>query len=825
VPTFLKDGVTFVGIVEFDGTLAFKADGSGLDESSWTINMPPVLTGADPTFTSSFSIFDNFSLLVEGLDLFLLNVQDLLDGPRGLGVTLPLGGDELVEAGFFVEPIRAWAVEQLFTLADTLVTSDEAAAFAAINSFLTGTAFNVQVFGETVTVALTPTATDADGDGDFDRLEWDIALSQQDAVVDRVIPLDTLAPALQMEITGFLEVTVDWDFTFTMFLDAIDGFGIELSPAGTPEMHVALDVHLPVDGSGVRITMPDGKIGLFSAIFTDSRNATVITSITAENFLNTAQTLAGNVVFTLGVDKTNDNVVNPINYTVTVSQTDLQEGLSLADTNTSPLEYAINQALKTAKDSSSNTVDLSGDVAAEFVDGRYVLTTNGLTVYNVTISGAGATTLGFADGQQQARLYTYFKPAFTMDLFNAADPTDPELFYGDIDNLTMATTVAATNLSDLPSGVAINRLVGSLVYDFDPAAFTMKLNLTDRAAGAVSEHSLSVQNTSGNTSIADLAQDLRDAITAAGLDGKVTVTVENGKLVLTPDGTLYKHIAVAEKGKALGFSDGQYVHVAPPGAAIAVLALDIDTEGSVAQGFLPGVYSKIDLVYAVTNVPAALITTPDDPGLATGIVSLKFGETLIEVSDLLNGLDQTLEVFEVIFGNPAIETILKMLFEIPGISDLAGAPIGLIDLGFIYATYSAAKDGATSEEIEKIVKRYENAKIFYAFVQSLVQLSRSINVDRSNGFAPFINASEGFDLTFQLSGKDFRLANVPTLYAGNDTSGVFSYSVGSTSSKVDLSKRGELFSGKRQFSDDKVDLAKQFKTPEKPKDGDPPPHA
>ncbi|HKK53086.1 MAG TPA: hypothetical protein VKA74_15925, partial [Myxococcota bacterium] len=252
------------------------------------------------------SLFDNVLLAVDGFDLFLGGLQDVLDG-EVFGIELPLIGDGLADGARFiedlredfVEPFRA-AVEDAETFVDDqedpdrnilskllfdllaptgllLVTRDadgnalaDADIFTArVENLVTdpGAALAAGQFFLRQVIDLDGTRRDAAGrffeedgsvvtEGEIDLagiptenleelafLEWDFRLGQSLAAVDTDIALDFGLPGLGLEADGAIGLELGWDLELGFGLDFSNGFYFDIGSAS--ELEVDIDVVLP----------------------------------------------------------------------------------------------------------------------------------------------------------------------------------------------------------------------------------------------------------------------------------------------------------------------------------------------------------------------------------------------------------------------------------------------------------------------------------------------------------------------------------------------------------------------------------------------------
>jgi Ca2+-binding RTX toxin-like protein len=252
------------------------------------------------------SLFDNILLAVDGFDLFLGGIQDVLDGEI-FGIELPLIGDSLADGARFIEDLRddfvepfrdavehaetfvddqenpdrnivskllfdllaptglllvtrdadgnALADEDVFTARTANLVTDLDAALEAGQFFLRqvidldGTRRNdagsyFEADGSVVTDGEIDIAQiPSESIQDIAFLEWDFRLGQSLAAVDADIALDFGLPALGLEADGAIGLELGWDLELGFGLDFANGFYFDIGSAS--ELEVEIDVILP----------------------------------------------------------------------------------------------------------------------------------------------------------------------------------------------------------------------------------------------------------------------------------------------------------------------------------------------------------------------------------------------------------------------------------------------------------------------------------------------------------------------------------------------------------------------------------------------------
>ncbi len=219
LPVFFPSQSNFRGDIGL--TASFGLSGGGLTKN---IDLR-VDDGIFELDFSSFNLFDNIALMVEAGDLFLMGLQDILDG-EVFGFKLPLVGDKLSAGADFIEDFRLDFIQPLRDLVENAPEKAE----EIITEFLFDTLMSTGLLmdldgtaldgGETATDVIMVTKNLDPGDSTVDFAQWNFVLGQ------------TFQPNVNFDFDlGFdalgldADVGLDVDFTWTLGL----GLGISLT--------------------------------------------------------------------------------------------------------------------------------------------------------------------------------------------------------------------------------------------------------------------------------------------------------------------------------------------------------------------------------------------------------------------------------------------------------------------------------------------------------------------------------------------------------------------------------------------------------------------
>jgi Ca2+-binding RTX toxin-like protein len=214
---------------------------------------------------SKLNIFDSILLAVDGIDMFLTQLQDVLDG-EVFGITIPFIGDKLAAgAGFiqdfrddFIDPFRQFITEtedfqRNFTNARENIVSQ--LLFKLLGDpALTGKSFSLNLLKPLPGTVSDPYPSTV-GPEDYIKLDtdgseyvqWNFSIGGT-AGAGTQIDLDLGIPGLGFEMEGGIGISFDWDLDLGFGLSRDDGFYLDISD--TNELFANVDVTLPSTFTG-----------------------------------------------------------------------------------------------------------------------------------------------------------------------------------------------------------------------------------------------------------------------------------------------------------------------------------------------------------------------------------------------------------------------------------------------------------------------------------------------------------------------------------------------------------------------------------------------
>jgi outer membrane protein OmpA-like peptidoglycan-associated protein/Ca2+-binding RTX toxin-like protein len=254
----------FAGTVKFDGTLSLDPDnglqvgGAGL--SALGPDGQPTTIGAmftDALNPANLNLLDQLLLGVDGVDLFLEGLQDVLDGEVA-GVKLPLIGDKLAGAVDDIAAFRAGFIadfrKAVEDLANPTAAFNEAAGAAGLSAASAEPDPISKILGDLLGDDGLGLLRDVNDDGFKDAadiryqtnlnepgldpadlfFDWDFELGD-DYDASAGIAFDIGIPGLGLETEGKVEATVGWTLGFGFGLNTKDGFYLDVGLDGDAE--------------------------------------------------------------------------------------------------------------------------------------------------------------------------------------------------------------------------------------------------------------------------------------------------------------------------------------------------------------------------------------------------------------------------------------------------------------------------------------------------------------------------------------------------------------------------------------------------------------
>jgi Ca2+-binding RTX toxin-like protein/outer membrane protein OmpA-like peptidoglycan-associated protein len=288
LPVYFPTESNQTGTLRLDGTLGYTGGQltanlipSAVDPAGHTITLDQ-LFDFDP---GNLSLLDGLLLGVDGADMFLGGLEDLLDGTLG-DFTLPLIGDKLSGAADAIGDFRDGFVEKFRKAIEDLANPALAFAEAGIGpatGTLSLTAASVPQGKDPVSVLLlellgpsglgfvhsandivfdTNIQTETDPSKVF--FDWDIHLSGTLADAGAGIGFDLGIPGLGFETEGEIHLDVDWALDFGFGINMDDGFFFDIGDSSE------LELNARVTTPGLAIT---GRLGFLQIEATENVEA------------------------------------------------------------------------------------------------------------------------------------------------------------------------------------------------------------------------------------------------------------------------------------------------------------------------------------------------------------------------------------------------------------------------------------------------------------------------------------------------------------------------------------------------------------------------
>jgi hypothetical protein len=212
-----------------------------------------------PTFDldlfSNLGLFDSVLLAVDGIDIFLGGLQDLMDGEI-FGFELPFIGDNLSAGAGFIEDFRVGFladfrqfVETAKDLADEFTDEDLNVLSVELFKLLGPAGLNILLEAPGDLADVGDAVGDVIGlntDGE-NYIEWDLSIGGM-YDIGAEIDFDFGIPGFGIEAEGGIGLAFDWSLDFGFGLSLSEGFYLLLnedSDPSDPELEVALVAQLP----------------------------------------------------------------------------------------------------------------------------------------------------------------------------------------------------------------------------------------------------------------------------------------------------------------------------------------------------------------------------------------------------------------------------------------------------------------------------------------------------------------------------------------------------------------------------------------------------
>jgi len=255
LPVYMPTDSIHAGDLTLTVDDSFAVQTSGLDE---------IIAGFD---LSDLSLLDQVVLLVDGVDLFLEGLQDVMDGEIG-GLSLPFIGDGLEDGARFIEDFRLGFIEELRTNIENAATPDQnfisQELFGLLGADGLGLLKDTNHDGN-INIKDIGLKTNVDQQGlDISQqfMEWDMDLGGDVDVDDIGIDFDLGIPGLGLETKGDIALDIGWDLDLSFGISGTYGVYFNLFDPSTPELR--FDVRATLDDAEIA-----GKLGFLQLTITE----------------------------------------------------------------------------------------------------------------------------------------------------------------------------------------------------------------------------------------------------------------------------------------------------------------------------------------------------------------------------------------------------------------------------------------------------------------------------------------------------------------------------------------------------------------------------
>ena len=228
-------------------------------------------------------IFDSLLLGVDGIDLFLEGLQDVLDG-EVFGVQLPFVGDSLSDGARFIEDFRESFVDPFQQELERRIDEFRDPATNPMSEILN------DLLGD---LLLEPVAFDFEefddsGTAEDDRfVQWNLKIGElPKQIVGADIDFDLGIPGLGLETEGSVGINLGWSLSFGFGLSFEDGFYLDIQ--NDPDPDNGVEEFAPELMVNLEVTLPEriaGQLAILQlqAIDTDNDKLTVDFAVDIQN--------------------------------------------------------------------------------------------------------------------------------------------------------------------------------------------------------------------------------------------------------------------------------------------------------------------------------------------------------------------------------------------------------------------------------------------------------------------------------------------------------------------------------------------------------------
>jgi Ca2+-binding RTX toxin-like protein len=185
---------------------------------------------------------DQVLLLVDGFDIFLGGLQDLMDGEIG-GISLPLIGDSLEEGARFIENFRNGFIEDFRANLETAADPDQNFISKELLKLMGTSGLNLLQDSNNDGVItqddinLTTNIGEAGTTTQNISMEWDMDLGGEVLSTGAGIDFDLGIPGLGLETKGDVNLDIGWALDFGFGINGTDGVYFKLFDPSQPELH------------------------------------------------------------------------------------------------------------------------------------------------------------------------------------------------------------------------------------------------------------------------------------------------------------------------------------------------------------------------------------------------------------------------------------------------------------------------------------------------------------------------------------------------------------------------------------------------------------
>ena len=245
------------------GDLVIKAqDFSDVSITGWD----DIMSGFD---FSKLNLLDQVILLVDGVDIFLEGLQDIMDGEIG-GISLPFIGDGLEEGARFIEELRNGFIDDFRTHIENAATPDQNFISQELFELLGPDGLKLLQDNngdDTVDVNDIGLKTNINHEGlsiEQQFMEWDINLGGEVFSNDLGIDFDLGIPGLGLETKGDIALDINWALDLSFGISGTYGVYFNLLEPSTPELR--FDVTARLDDAEMA-----GQLGFLQLTITEDK--------------------------------------------------------------------------------------------------------------------------------------------------------------------------------------------------------------------------------------------------------------------------------------------------------------------------------------------------------------------------------------------------------------------------------------------------------------------------------------------------------------------------------------------------------------------------